>query len=228
MRKLKFLTASMLLFTAFNFTSCSDDDSVAAVQAETPPPASVGNYWPAAVNNQWVFDLNGSAQDPMKIVSEDNVDGNNYFTFSAPDTPGTQRLRKNGGDYLLKLENITVDVTGFGSGTLSNFETTVLKDYLEEDATWTESFSGTVTFAGLPVPIATQMTITCTIEEKDGTHEVNGVTYTDVIIVRRDTQISGANQNITSLGYYWFSKDIGPIKIIEGDDEQTLLSHILY
>ena len=73
MRKIKSIALLALLMSSSLFISCSNDSD-----NENTAEASTGDYWPTAVNNQWVLDQNGT-ESTMKIVS--NVQYLKYAMF---------------------------------------------------------------------------------------------------------------------------------------------------
>lgn len=216
--------------TAYDFyvrTNCSAGSNSNWVGPIVCNAASVspGDYWPTTVGNQWVYKKDGVLEDPFAIVSTDVVDGNSYFTFTTPVQPNTAttRIRKTGGNYYIKTEQIT-HTTPF-PGTTTGNEVIILKDYLAVGQTWTDSFVQTTTFVGLP-PQTLNMTIVNTIEEKNVTVTVNGENFDDVIKVKRVMTYTGPAPGVT-IGYYWFAKDIGPVKIINGTTTQEIDSYII-
>ena len=65
------------LLMVISLIGCSDDDSTGNENQN-----STGDYWPAALNNQWEFSQNGVDQEPMKIISINELDSINvYFVF---------------------------------------------------------------------------------------------------------------------------------------------------
>ncbi|MCF6129019.1 hypothetical protein L1S35_04990 [Flavobacterium sp. AS60] len=239
MNKIKIIAGLFLLVISFTFTACEVepiDSSIVLDDGSTDGGGgtggggtggggggtSTGDYWPTALNNQWVFKNNGVVQEPMKMISINSIGGNTYYTFDqlfGASSGGTSagvvaRLRKNSGDYYLKIEDFTFD-TGLGiTGNLTGYQMLLLKDYLNAGQTWSGSFTQTATFTGLPS--TTQATsYTGQILERDATVTVNGVSYTNVI-KSKITQVvtvmgAPANNVVTE---YWFSKNIGPIKSV--------------
>lgn len=216
--------------TAYDFyvrTNCSagaNSNWVGPIQVGAASVSS-GDYWPTSIGNQWVYIQDGTLQDPFAIVSTDVVGGNSYFTFTTPAQPNTAttRIRKSGGNYYIKTEQITH--TTPMPGTTTGNEIIILKDYLNVGATWTDSFVQTTTYTSLP-PQVLNMTIVNTVEEKNVTATVNGETFNNVIKIKRVMTYSGASTGVT-VGYYWFAKDIGPVKIINGTITQEIESYIV-
>ena len=230
MKNIKILAGIFLILTAFTFTSCDVEpiDS-AIVLDDTPDPiggggTSTGDYWPAALNNQWVYKQNGVEQTPSKIISINSISGNTYYTFdnvfgsssSGTTAAAVSRLRKSGGTYYVKVEDITIDLGGGMTGQQTGFEAIILKDNLSVGQTWNGSYSQTTTYniAGVP-PISTTTNYTGTITETGSSVTVNGTTFNNVIRYRLHQSTSLAGTPSSELDTdYWFAKDVGPIKYI--------------
>lgn len=218
----------LLATTAYDFyvrSNCSATDNsswAGPITVAAVGGATTGDYWPRAVGNQWIYNVGGVAQDPFVMISTDVVNGLNYFTFNTPDQPNTAatRLRKLGSDYFIKTEQITH--TGQFTGTTTGNEVIILKDNLAVGGTWTDSFVQTTSYTGLQ-PIVLNISVLNTIEAKNVTAVVNGTTYTNVIKTTRVTTVGNDVYN----GAYWFAKDIGPIKIVNGTNIQELASYDL-
>ena len=234
--KICFLSAMSLLASCSTTNEPVDPALIAqANQSNNSNPGSnpisaVGDYWPTALNNQWIYRENGVLQPANKIISINQINGLTYYTFnSAPgasSTGGTQgpvaRLRKTSGDYFFKIEDF-VQTTPFGSVTQTGYEFIILKDYLSVGQTWTGSYVQNTTFnvPGIP-PILTSTAYTGTIIEKGVSLQVGGVTFTDVIKVRYQDVVSIAgvpspDDNIDA--FYWFAKNKG---LIRYDDVVTV------
>lgn len=234
MKKTKILSFALISFIALNLVSCSSDD---AASAPTPNPTSTLNYYPSAINNQWVYITNGVQQPPLKMVSYDAVNGNNYFTFSAqPSGSGataTSRIRTSGSDYYIRVENITTAASGPTPGsTTTGSETILLKDNLPVGGTWNASYDQTTTYTDpMYPPVTINFDVTSTIIDKDISYVVGGITYTNVIKMQRAVTYTSAMFFGYSSTYYWFSKDVGPIRIEtvsgSGTTNQELASHII-
>lgn len=239
MNKIKLIAGIFLFLISFTFISCENEPIDASIDLSNGGGSggnggggggtSTGDYWPTALNNQWVFKTDGVVQAPMKMISINSIGGNTYYTFDqlfGASSGGTSaavvsRLRKNSGDYYLKIEDFTFD-TGLGiTGTLTGYEMLLLKDYLNATQTWSGSFTQTATFTGLPS--TTQATnYTGQILERDAAVTVNGVNYTNVIkmkITQSVTVMGSPGTNVVT--EYWFSKNIGPIKSVTVSTDDT-------
>lgn len=228
----------IILFSVFLFASCTDEaldpvlaNQIAQQQADDNNNGGGGNgggstlsgdYWPTALNNEWIMKLNGVEQPPMKIISIDNINSFTYYTFSqasgqggSASASGTQRLRKNSGDYYMKLEDMNINAGGF-TGVQTGFEMLLFKDYLNAGETWTGNYVQTTTYNNPIIPVISMNTnYTCTIVETGSTLAVNNVSYSNVIKMRlhQSTQMTGLPTTEADTDY-WFAKNVGPIKTI--------------
>ena len=90
---------------------------------------STGDYWPMAVNNNWIYDysLDGVQQEDynMTIDALITFEGNQAYLYSQfmPTVSGTDGTelesfdidfytRKNGGDYIVGVGDLTADFLG--------------------------------------------------------------------------------------------------------------------
>lgn len=258
MKKIKSLSFFLMLFSVITFVSCETEPvdpvlSGGLNEGENPgtdpgtdPGTSQGDYWPMAINNQWVFSENGETLDPMKITGTENVGGNSYFKIDQFFTnAGTSELtgsavmllRKNGGDYSVRVSVNIPDQEGV-SITVTPFEFSFLKDNLAAGESWTQTVTQTTTtvIPGFPMeipPVNLTLKFTGTIVEKNATAQINGVTYTDVIKVKllQETEPTMGMPAASVTTNLWFSKNVGPIKSVsveEGfENNQELKSYIL-
>ena len=184
-----------------------------------------GDYWPAAINNQWSYSRNGVAQAPTKMISLNQINGQSYYTFDNP--PGgatgtstggitltvTTRLRKNAGDYFIRYDNQSFTSPTI-SGSQTDFEFIILKDYLNVGETWTSNYSQTTTYSNPIFPaIITNISVLGTIIDKGITYLNNGVSYNDVIKVKLKQTVTSTAGNSSTENYYWFAKKIGLIRV---------------
>ncbi|SFQ61216.1 hypothetical protein [Flavobacterium akiainvivens] len=195
---------------------------------------SEGDYWPFALNNEWVFDSTGEEVSPMKIIGTETIDGVQYYKMNYAFTDSGNEeltgttdvyLRKEGGTYYQRVVTYIPEENGM-SMTVTPYEFVMLKDYLEVGETWTHTVSFTTSYEmidmpdfPMPIPdITTEITMDGTIMEKGATVTVNGTTYNDVIkqkIVQTvSMEVPGSSETIeTSVtSYVWFAKDVGPIR----------------
>lgn len=256
MKKIKFLPVFFILF-AIAFTSCDtepvdsnlydyvpvdnggDDGGDDDGGGDNGGGTSSGDYWPMAVNNQWTYNNDGVEDDPMKIISTQTIDGNSYYKlnqlFSGGSSNGigeaTTYLRKNNGSYNLRM-GVVIESAGI---TIEPYEYTIFKDNLEAGETWTQNVTQVTTFDMEGVPdITTVNHYTGTIMEKGISVEVEGHTYTNVIKSKMVMEVTLMGQTSVSTSYYWFAKDVGPVKVEHdfdesegGDTSYTLLSYTL-
>src|SRR5690606_21518793 len=136
-----------------------------------------GDYWPAELDNQWVFSRNGTTQPPMKMISINSIEGQIYYTFSPQSGTSaggvtapavTTRLRKSGADYYMRVEDFTTEATGNIPGsTTTGSETILLRDNLPVGATWTSTYTQTTTYTNPVFPVvAMDFEVIGTIMEK--------------------------------------------------------------
>ena len=237
MKRLRHLPAFVVLFTALCLISCDtepvDSELVGNEENENPNPnpsdpnnpgepgTSTGDYWPMAVNNEWVFLEDGDLNDPMKITGTENINGATYYkinysfvdagTDSMTGTADTG-LRKNGGEYSMRVSVNVPDQEGIEIN-VTPYEFIVLKDNLAAGQTWTQSVIQTTTYVGIPMPpIELTINFTGTILEKDVTATVNGVTYDNVIKVKLAQQVNMMGQITNTESVLWYAKNVGPIR----------------
>ncbi len=176
---------------------------------------STGDYWPMAVNNQWVFAQDGVDQSPMKIVSTEQIDGKTHYkyeNFLGTSTLGSSfegliTTRKSNGVYYYRAEVNIPPVDGNPAINVSPLEIIVLKDFLEVNQTWTQNLTQTTTISGQP-PINTSVSIVGTILERDASLTIGATTYENIIRV----ELIQTTQGVVNKNYYWFAKDIGIVK----------------
>ncbi|MBC7641758.1 MAG: hypothetical protein H7174_05380 [Flavobacterium sp.] len=217
MKNLKLISSiTVLLFIGF-ITSCSTSDPApASTPATTLPGVSSNDYWPTAINNVWNYSSNGTAQQPMKIISNDI----GYFQFanffgSSSSSGGISitaqgSIKKTNGVYYIKYG--TFQITGSYNGTMTGFEAIILKDNLAVGGTWNSDYNQTTTYTSFPTPILSSTIFKGTIMEKDVSLVVNGVNYSNVIQVKIEQTSSSSGTVINVENRYWFSKNVGLIK----------------
>lgn len=253
----------IVLITAIGFVSC-DTEPVDPVLNDnnnngenpgnnpgtnpgTEPGTSDGDYWPYAINNQWVFEQDGEANQPMKITSTESVNNKTYYKidhFFENEGTGdgftgnaTMLLRKEGGSYSVRVSVEIPSEEGM-SITVSPFEYIFLKDNLEVGQTWTDTAEQVTSYEieGSPIPmpdVVMNLTFEGKILAKDVTVTVNGVTYNDVIKIsfKQTAVIEGMGTETVTNSEIWFAKNIGPVKSVAnaGTDTftQELQSYIL-
>lgn len=237
MKKISFLALAVF---ALSFYSCNVEpvDPAALANAANNPggggngggnngggggSGSTGDYYPAALNNQWRYKTNGVLDtDPMKIVQVVNTGGVTVYKFN-PQNPTTSlgntssttlSLKKINGDYIYIVDGTTVGAGTPTGYTATGFEYTVLKDYLNVGQTWTGTYSQVIDYNDPNFPDITQVAnYTGEILGKDLTITVNGQTYPNVIHMK-------LSQEYTILGMpigateteVWYAKNVGPVK----------------
>lgn len=244
MKKSIIFKSLVVLFSIISFVSCEIEPldpaiDLAAIQGPSNPNnpnnpgTSSGDYWPRAINNEWVFEQTGSSDITYKMVGTDIFNNLTYYRFDPISANGSSTsatgvvawLNKNGGNYNLKYDDISIDAGGF-TGTITGFEVLLLKDDLAVNQTWSGSYTQTTTYTGIP-PITQTTNYTGTILAKDLTETVDGETYTNVLKSKlvQTTNIAGSSTVNTT--EYWFSKDVGPIKIVTTSQGSTASESIL-
>lgn len=189
---------------------------------------SSGDYWPMAMNNEWQYASSEPQNDqPMKIVSTETINGKQYYKMnrSFQDSGNQQmtgtaiiHLRKESGSYYQRTSLIVPDQNGM-SITASPFEILLLKDNLNVNGTWTGTAQQDFTYsmAGMP-GISTIIDYTGTIMEKGITYTVGRQSYSNVIKVKYEQEVTIVMSGNTigspvhTVTYLWFAKDVGPIK----------------
>jgi hypothetical protein len=234
MKSIKNLFSIFIIFTSLTFVSCENEPLDASLLnnnnnsnntggGNTGGGTSSGDYWPSVINNSWSFSNNGAASQMMKIISTSNINGATYYNFDNVFGQTTQvsgtaamRMRKNSGDYYIKVESTSLDLGGGMTATQTAFEFLALKDYLAVNQTWNGSYTQTTTYSGSPVPIpAVTMTSNYvgTILGTGLTETVDGETFTNVIKLKIVQTISlPGSPNSTIETTYWYAKNVGPIK----------------
>lgn len=239
MNKIKFLASLVVLFCTLSLVSCdnepidpsidllsfNDDGSGNGNGNGNGNGTSTGDYWPTALNNQWVYKRDGVLQSPSKIISINAINGFTYHTFDsflAQSSSGTTispttRVRKNSGDYFYKLDDFNIILGAGLTGVQTGFEFPILKDYLEVGQSWTGSYSQTTTYNNPIIPAVSQtVNYIGTILARDISITVNTDTYDEVIKMRLvqeyDYDPSSGIQDFTVTNEYWFAKDIGLVK----------------
>ncbi|MCP2024875.1 hypothetical protein L1276_000015 [Flavobacterium sp. HSC-32F16] len=227
MKKLKSLALVTLFVSTSLFTSCSSDSG----SDDQTPEASQGDYWPAAVGNQWVLNQSG-AETSMKIISSEKVGADTYFKFdklfiSSSDVvagSASASIKKVQGDYFIKLDEINISANGF-AGKISGYEFVFFKDYLDVNKTWTGSYVQETTYTGIAT-IKSTTKYTGTIVEKGATATIKNVTYKDVIKfkLKLETSIEGQSAGSTE-AEYWIAKGVGIIKFGFNNAYSELVSY---
>lgn len=218
----------VLCLSIFSLASCSSEfepiDPAIQIPDDSPddndnPGNSNGDYWPMAINNQWVYQLDGQVQEPMKISSTENIDSRTYYKYDnfigvsngGSNFVGTSLTRKTNGVYYVR---VSATIPGTPSITVSPLEIIVLKDYLEVNQQWSQNLSQTTTIEG-ETPIVSAVEISGKILAKATTVTIGAITYNQVIHV----EVIQTTQGVINRNEYWFAKDIGLIKyanVIDG------------
>lgn len=234
-----------LVLTSTTLTSCENEAVDSTIDLSNPSNpsnpgggSSSGDYWPTAVNNQWVYNQNGVDLEPMKMIGTDVFNNKTYYKFAPISGSGTEAtlsattwLNKNNGVYTLKTGDLDVGVPGM-SGTMTGFEYVILKDNIAVNETWTGTYSQSTTFTGIP-PMTQTTNYTGKILEKDATVTVDGESYTNVIKVHinQQTSLMGTSLSVVNTEY-WYAKNVGVVRTItitgSGSYETKLVDYTLF
>ena len=237
MKSIKSIVALFVLSLAFTTVSCDNEPVDPALEIGGGGSSS-GDYWPTAINNEWLMERDGVALDPLKIVGTGNFGGQTYYKFAPQSGSGTSTsgtvtnwLNKSNGVYKLKTDDINVNAGGF-SGTQTGYEFIILKDNIAVGQSWSGTYTSTTTYTGIP-SITLTTNYTGTILAKNVTATVDGETYNDVIKVSlvQNASMAGAPATVVNTEY-WFAKNVGVIKSISNDAgnsyESILIDYTLF
>lgn len=230
MKKIKSFALMTLFVSVSLLTSCSSDSG----SEDETPQASQGDYWPTAVGNQWVL-RQGGTDLTMKILSSEKVNGDTYYKFDKlfstdPNIDGsaTASIKKNGGDYYIKLNDIVTSSSGISTKT-TGYEYVFFKDYLDVNKTWTGNYTQTtaIDFPGVPA-IKMDVKYTGTIIEKGASAVIRSVIYNDIIKfkLKLESSLEGKAAGTTE-AEYWIAKGVGIVKFSYNGTATDLISHKL-
>ena len=238
MKTIKSIVKLLILTLAFTTVSCDNEPIDSAFDLSNGGDPSAGDYWPTAINNEWIMERNGVDLDPIKIIGTENFVGQTYYKFapqsaSITTTTGTVTnwLNKNNGVYKLKTDDININSGGL-TGTQTGFEFIILKDNIAVGQSWNGTYTQTTTFTGIP-PITLSINYVGTILAKNVVAIVDGESYNDVIKVSfvQNTNLPGAPPTTVN-SEYWFAKNVGIIKSVTNNAgeilESILIDYTLY
>ncbi|WP_417941398.1 hypothetical protein [Flavobacterium sp. RS13.1] len=231
MKKITKCFFTLVLITGFVLTSCSSDSD-----ENTNGETKTEDYWPTAVNNNWVLSQNGEEQN-IKIISSANNNGTTYYKFGtffgatdAISGSATVWIKKVNGEYFLKIDDINYETEGVKSK-ITGYEYVFFKDNIEVNKTWSGSYTQKATFVypGVSIPeIKTVSSYTGTILEKGATATIKGVTYKDVIKFKLHQESKIEGEKSTSVdSEYWLAKNVGVIRAKSGNVISELVSYNL-
>jgi hypothetical protein len=239
MKSIKSIVKFLILSIALVTVSCDNEPIDPAIDlTDNSGGSSAGDYWPTAINNEWIMERDGVALDPIKIVGTGNFGGQTYYKFAPQSGSGsttsgtvTNWLNKSNGVYKLKTEDININTGGL-TGTQTGYEFIILKDNIAVGQSWNGTYTQTTSFTGIP-SITLTINYTGTILAKNVSATVDGETYNDVIKVSfvQNTSMPGAPPT-TINSEYWFAKNVGVIKSISNDSgtiyESILVDYTLF
>jgi hypothetical protein len=227
MKKIKNLVTIFILLTSLSFVSCEDesiDPSLINNPGNNSGGTIDGDYWPAAFNNSWAYSNNGGANQTMKMIGTSTVNNNSYYDFDSVFGQGIQvngtaamKMRKNSGNYFVRIEGITLNLGGGITATQTPFEFLVLKDNIPVNQTWNGTYTQTTSYSGSQIPlpsVTTTSTYIGTILGTNLTETVSGETFNNVIKLKiSQTILLTTSPTPTQVETtYWFAKNVGPIK----------------
>jgi hypothetical protein len=229
MKKITLLALFTLLFSSLLITSCSNDDSI----SDDSYGVSSGDYWPLAINNQWIYKENGSETSPSKITGTDNFGGTTYFRLSTENAYNLQTwVAKKGATYFLKTGDLNMTENGI-TVKMSSYELPMLKDNLAVNEQWSGSVTSKVSVTNGSTSSSFDTTIKYlgTILEKDASITVNDKVYASVIKMSLKQEVSFQGQTTITESVFWYAKGVGPVKSINTINgstiESTLVGYII-
>jgi hypothetical protein len=220
---------AFLLIAFLSITSCSSDDSSSDATAEV----SSESYWPLAVNNQWIYNEDGSLAEPVKITGTEKFDGLVYYKTSEKNVYNLQAwVGKKDHTYYLKIGALDITESGINIK-MNSYELPVFKDNLAINGQWSGTTAVKVTYAVSGQSVSADMEIKYLgiILDKGATLTINNKEYTNIIKMsfKQDVIIQGQSTVTESL--YWYAKGIGPIKIVHTIDgqvtEQIIVDYVI-
>lgn len=198
----------LILFAAIALSACSDDTENLSVER------TANDYQPNTSGSTWsyssvFFDFEQKVTNGAKKIAgktyfevKVSIDGMSFNTY----------MRKDGINYI----NREVYKDQYDDG-----EYIYLKD-AETGTTWTEITNNTEV-EGEPVETIEVLKIL----EIDGTYEVNGTTFNDVIVVEVASQVAGSEGDPYII-FNYYAKGVGLIKVEDNKGEfvsTQLLEH---
>ena len=239
MKTIKSILTLFVLSLAFTTVSCDNEPVDPALDLSAGGGgSSSGDYWPTAINNEWIMERDGVALDPIKIIGTGSFGGQTYYKFAPQSGSGsttsgsaTTWLNKSNGVYKLKTDDININAGGL-TGTQTGYEFIILKDNIAVGQSWNGSYTQTTTYTGIP-SITLTINYSGTILAKNVSATVDGETYNDVIKVSfvQNTTMPGAPPT-TINSEYWFAKDVGVIKSVTNNSgvilESILVEYTLF
>ena len=188
------------------------------------------DYYPRTTNSNWSYIFDNDPADTLyrKVISATkSAIGNTYNIFMENDGSGLDSsgyFRKSGGDYYQYIDLGYV----FGLDQAVWGEYTFLKDNQASAYSWTSSnFAGTYTDSLTHQTYPVLIRLKETIQQKDVSVVVRGVTYPNTIEVKEEYEYSfdnGANWTLSDVySVYDYSRCVGLIKWETFDASGSLL-----
>ncbi|WP_133259528.1 hypothetical protein [Pseudochryseolinea flava] len=180
MKKLWFMILLALSF------ACSKDESKESI-------VSRDDYFPNTPGTTWTYD--GPLEGTMVVTSERKTFGDKVYSELVQEgaQSGASYLNKGSGDYYLR---------GFAG--LGEIDLLVLKDDVDEGATWDQN----ITYQG------TSAKVYYTLSQKNIEETIDGETFNNVIVVEVNVTTSafGSALTVAALTFH-FGKGVGIVRI---------------
>jgi len=173
-----------LVVVIFLLASCSENDP--------QPIVTNADYFPNTPGSNWSYE--GIFSTSITLTGEKvKLDGKNYFKIESTSS-NPSYLAKGNGEYFLR---------GFVQG-VADQNLLVLKDNVQEGSTWSQH----ITINKL------DNTFTYSIVEKAVSKTINGITYSDIIVVKMEQSIEYQHSELPlSEVKFHFAKGVGLVKL---------------
>lgn len=200
----------------FNFPISAGASTCSFTVTVTSLPS---DYYPRTTNSNWSYIFNNDPADTLYrnvLSATKSANGNTYNIFMENDGTGADSsgyFRKSGGDYYQYADLGFI----FGLDGAVWGEYIFLKDNVASGTSWTSgNFAGTYTDTTVHQTYPVLIRIKETIQQKDVSVVVRGVTYPNTIVIKEEYEYSfdnGANWTLSDVySVYDYSRGIGLIK----------------
>src|SRR5436190_18636536 len=177
------------------------------------------DYYPRTTSSNWNYQFNNDPTDTLYrnvISATKSANGNTYNIFMENDGSGADSsgyFRKSGGDYYQYADLGFI----FGLDAAVWGEYIFLKDNVASGTSWTSNnFAGTYTDSTTHQTYPVIIRIKETIQQKDVSVTVRGVSYPNTIVIKEEYEYSfdnGANWQTSDVySVYDYSRGIGLVK----------------
>jgi hypothetical protein len=161
------------------------------------------SYYPLATGNSWTYKMKDGNRYTNEVIASDG----NLFTMKNSLMPNTAQVRKDGEIY-----------------SANHWDGINFQVFLKDNAATGDSWEVKFTANGL------ESILLHTVKESGLSKEVNGKTYTDVLLIEAESKLL-MNGNIIPLNYftqYYYAKAVGLILTTSSaGDEQGLTESTL-